>query len=263
MNPRDILLETLEYFGLPKGYINGEGHWKDWAKKMLEDQKAASLRKPTKKQTKRVGKKGKKDEDKKEEMKPPSWFDLSPFVQSFTKFLQVGAEVRTVFRKEVEGNIKKVTMLFCHESGEMDHSRHIDLNEFGMILQQKQISIPAQMNDNMAAVLECFGDIQYDEKIEQRLPKEDPKAKKEMKKGDEPPKPIDVTLKLTSHREFMNALNQIKRYDQMISKNGYLKSTTLNNETKLIKEEEERKFEEKKRRRNRQASDNKWEQYCS
>lgn len=28
--PRDILLETLEFFGLPKNYINGEGHWKDW-----------------------------------------------------------------------------------------------------------------------------------------------------------------------------------------------------------------------------------------
>jgi len=30
-------LETLEYFGLPQNYMNGEGHWKDWAKKKEEE----------------------------------------------------------------------------------------------------------------------------------------------------------------------------------------------------------------------------------
>ena len=33
-NPLSILIETLEYFGLPQGYMDGQGHWKDWAKKI-------------------------------------------------------------------------------------------------------------------------------------------------------------------------------------------------------------------------------------
>lgn len=85
-------METLEFFGLPKGYINGEGHWKDWAKKILEERKAASLRKP-KNQRKVTRKKAKKDDDKKDdELQPPSWFDLQPFLQAFTKFTSVSAE---------------------------------------------------------------------------------------------------------------------------------------------------------------------------
>jgi hypothetical protein len=44
----NILIETLEFFGLPQGYMDGQGHWKDWAKKILEEKKAASLRKPRK-----------------------------------------------------------------------------------------------------------------------------------------------------------------------------------------------------------------------
>lgn len=37
IEPLQILLETLEYFGLPQNYMNGEGHWKDWAKKKEEE----------------------------------------------------------------------------------------------------------------------------------------------------------------------------------------------------------------------------------
>lgn len=37
IKPIQVLLEALEFFGLPKGYMNGEGHWKDWAKKKEEE----------------------------------------------------------------------------------------------------------------------------------------------------------------------------------------------------------------------------------
>jgi hypothetical protein len=30
LSPRQLLLETLEFFGLPKDYMDGNGHWKDW-----------------------------------------------------------------------------------------------------------------------------------------------------------------------------------------------------------------------------------------
>lgn len=35
VSPTEFLLETLEIFGLPKNYIYGNGHWKDWAKKIM------------------------------------------------------------------------------------------------------------------------------------------------------------------------------------------------------------------------------------
>ena len=39
MKPREFLMETLEYFGLPKGYLKGEGHWKNWLKIVAEVKK--------------------------------------------------------------------------------------------------------------------------------------------------------------------------------------------------------------------------------
>jgi hypothetical protein len=38
---RNFFLETLTHFGLPKGYMSGEGHWHDWEKKKLEELRAA------------------------------------------------------------------------------------------------------------------------------------------------------------------------------------------------------------------------------
>lgn len=39
LTPRELLLETLEFFGLPQDYMLGNGHWKDWEKKKLEERK--------------------------------------------------------------------------------------------------------------------------------------------------------------------------------------------------------------------------------
>lgn len=63
MSSSDFLIETLEIFGLPKHYMKKEGHWKDWAKKKIEDNIAAQLRRPKKNIKKAPAKKGK---DKKE-----------------------------------------------------------------------------------------------------------------------------------------------------------------------------------------------------
>lgn len=37
--PREFLMETLEYFGLPTGYLKKEGHWKNWLKIVQEVKK--------------------------------------------------------------------------------------------------------------------------------------------------------------------------------------------------------------------------------
>ena len=53
----EFLIETLELFGLPKHYMKKEGHWKDWAKKIIEDNIAAQLRRPKKNAKKPAAKK--------------------------------------------------------------------------------------------------------------------------------------------------------------------------------------------------------------
>jgi hypothetical protein len=63
MNSWEFLIETLELFGLPKNYMKKEGHWKDWAKKIIEDNIAAQLRRPKKNTKKTVAKKGKDKRD--------------------------------------------------------------------------------------------------------------------------------------------------------------------------------------------------------
>lgn len=89
-----LLLEALEYFGLPKNYMNGEGHWKDWAKKKEEELKAMQQKRPKRSQ-KKTNKKNKKEDKEEDIFKPPSYFDLEPFLSAFTRFTSVSSETRT------------------------------------------------------------------------------------------------------------------------------------------------------------------------
>ena len=41
---RELLLQTLTYFGLPGTYMDGEGQWKDWEKKKKEEKLQANRR---------------------------------------------------------------------------------------------------------------------------------------------------------------------------------------------------------------------------
>ena len=51
MSPIDFMLNTLEFFGLPKSYIDGNGHFPNWDKQK-EDNKAKG--KKGKKSTKKM-----------------------------------------------------------------------------------------------------------------------------------------------------------------------------------------------------------------
>ena len=118
-------------------------------------------------------KKAKKDDDKKDdELKPPSWFDLSPFLIAFTKFVAVSAEQRTAFRLQVEESFKKVIILFCNQDGEMIPSRHVDLISFGEVLKGQGLDVPPNVSDNLANIFECFGEIQCDERVIQVIKEE-------------------------------------------------------------------------------------------
>ena len=131
MNPSEFLVETLEIFDLPVNYMKGEGHWKNWAEKNRETTIVAQLRRPQK-LAKKAGKN--KGKDKKDEDKPPTYFDVEPFKKTFTKFVTVNADIRTVFRLEVKEKEKLVVMLFCDENGQMINEKTVDLNSLGKVM---------------------------------------------------------------------------------------------------------------------------------
>ncbi|KAM3135741.1 hypothetical protein pb186bvf_012138 [Paramecium bursaria] len=240
IKPLQILLEALEYFGLPKNYMSGEGHWKDWAKRKEEEQKALQLKRP-RRQQKKTNKKSKKEDKEEDIFKPPSYFDLSPFLQAFTKFTSVSAETRSTFRKQVEERIKVVIMEFCSENGEMDPSRHIDLVDFSEILRAKGFDINTAMGEQLPYILECFGQLEVDDRIVQKIQVEKEVKKKDVnlkKVGDEGPKTVDVLQKMASYHEFIQALDKLKKYDQMMCKLGLVKSVTLQQEVQDIDQEE-------------------------
>lgn len=160
MSPWEFLIETLEIFGLPKHYMKREGHWKDWAKKIIEDNIAAQLRRPKKNTKKAPAKKGKDKRDE-ESLKPPEWFDTAPFTQAFARFIACGADVRAAFREEIKERHKAVLMLFCDRDGEMIEEKSVDLNILGKRLGEAGLTVSPQVNDNMSSILEAFGDIKY------------------------------------------------------------------------------------------------------
>lgn len=46
---KDFLLTTLRFFGLPKNYLDGEGHFPNWEKERLAAKEAAKKKGTTKK----------------------------------------------------------------------------------------------------------------------------------------------------------------------------------------------------------------------
>jgi len=52
-----LLLTILEAFGLPKNYMKGEGHFKNWEKQQEEKAKVQRGRAQTQKQPKKIAKK--------------------------------------------------------------------------------------------------------------------------------------------------------------------------------------------------------------
>lgn len=151
ISPWEFLIETLELFSLPKNYMKKEGHWKDWAKKIIEDNIAAQLRRP-KKNTKKTTKRAKDKRDE-ENLKPPEWFDTVPFIQAFTRFVNCGAEIRAIFREELKEKQKQAIMLFCDKDGQMISEKSVDLKTLGRKMNDQGITVTQNIAENMSNIL--------------------------------------------------------------------------------------------------------------
>jgi len=56
-------------------------------------------------------------------------------------------------------------MEFCNADGEMIPTRHIDLIAFGETLKNKGLDVTQNVIENLANFMECFGEIECDERI--------------------------------------------------------------------------------------------------
>lgn len=117
-----------------------------------------------KKKAKNTNLRKKKEEDDANIIKPPSWFDLSPLLAAFGKFVSVTCESMTLFSLEIKKNIKKIIQLFTNENGEMDENLKQDLNILGINLNKIGFEIPISVVENLCSMLECYGDIKPEKK---------------------------------------------------------------------------------------------------
>jgi len=99
--PRDFLMETLEFFGLPERYMQGNKHWTTWAKRIHDKRKMERKRMRPQVDSKKRGKRRRNKKKEMEEMIPPKYFDLQPFEKAFKRFIKATSEVRTEFRQKI------------------------------------------------------------------------------------------------------------------------------------------------------------------
>lgn len=83
---KEFIITTLEMFGLPERYMEGNGHFPDWGQEKQNDRLAAAKKRAlaSKNKNKKVNAaltrlKQQRGLDKKEEDVKPTHFDLSPF----------------------------------------------------------------------------------------------------------------------------------------------------------------------------------------
>ena len=179
----DFMLRTLEIFGLPKRYIDGEGHHADWEKRKTENQigkgKKKGKNKPSKGKSDLLQKmkqdKVARDGDKNAK---PTYFDMEPIRKALKNFLAVRAEVRSNVRTQLISNQEILMKVFKDDHGENSFKRCVHINELAGKLQQAGLALEPQMVENLRSILICFGEIALDEAWGERVPPETEEQRK-------------------------------------------------------------------------------------
>lgn len=106
---KEFMLTTLEFFGLPKKYMEGKGHFPLWGKEKKDD-KGTAMRKRNAQKKGATGKGSKKldalkkkrglDKTNEEDIKP-THFDISVFTKCYKRFIACTGEVRSNTRKHL------------------------------------------------------------------------------------------------------------------------------------------------------------------
>lgn len=156
----EFLFRELKFFGLPRGYLEGQGHWREWAlrqiKSKLEEQRSKGL---LGKRRAKGPKKKRHDEGRANEILLPSGFDIEPFCRALGKFIEADADVRAKAAKFVLQNEKKLFELFCEKNGELVEDRQLQFEAVVEGLEAGGFKLPESVKSNLLPILRCFGSL--------------------------------------------------------------------------------------------------------
>jgi len=155
----EFFLDTLEFFGLPRGYLTGEGHWADWAK--IEEQKRKEKEKLKENyQKKHAGARiTKKKEKKTDEPQKPKYFDFGPLSKSLKLFRNSNSDNRSIIRQLLLENKKLIASFFVNEEGELSETRCFDLKSLYKKLTQNKVNIEKDIGEIIGMVLMSYGNL--------------------------------------------------------------------------------------------------------
>ncbi|MCQ2817206.1 MAG: DUF4821 domain-containing protein, partial [archaeon] len=254
-NEFDFLLETLEYFGLDKGYMDGVGHWKNFLADIEKKNKdKAMLRKKLGGTGRgRSNAKGKKKED--DENAKPDTFDFIPLGDALKLLISSNVTVRTMLRKIIRANKALIAGYFVDENKEPTDQRCFDINSLYSKLKKSKVDVPEVLADKIAPILICFGDLHYNKReVTREVEKEtfaSTKKKEKKTKAAVGKKKVvkeevkeaevkyeKVTLFEVSISEFFKAVEKTFEYDRLLHELKMVDDPDLAEEYKEYKERE-------------------------
>ena len=174
------MLSTLEFFGLPKKYMEGNGHFPMWGKEKKDD-KATAMRKRNAQKKAGGGKKNKKLEELKkkrgldktnEEDIKPTHFDISVFSKCYKRFIACSGEVRSNARKNLLKDINRTMKVFLDPFKEMSFKKCVDVHELAGLLIKEGMELDPIIVENLGSILICFGEIENEPHYGDRIPPE-------------------------------------------------------------------------------------------
>ena len=252
----EFFLETLELFGLPKGYMDGKGHWLDWLEK---EAKKREQKEQFRKKLGNATKHKKREKKDNEEPKPPDHFDFSPLGKAMRLLRDANITIRCWLRKIVKENKSLIASFFVDENGEPSDKKCFDIMLLPQKLSKSGISVPPTYTDKIGPILLCFGGIPYEIREVERLPEIETvehivikKEKKKKKKKEEKDvegekkelKPIKVKAYEVNISDFFQAIETTFKYDKLMYELKEIDDPDFKKEYEQYISEEKKKYEE-------------------
>lgn len=139
------MLSTLELFGLPKGYMEGAGHFPNWGKEKKDDKVTAARKraaaKSQKTQNKKIERLKKRKQGERDEDVKPTHFDISIFLKCFKQFIACNGEVRSQARKILLKDINKTMKVFLDDFKELSFKKCVDVYELSKLLAKEDFDM--------------------------------------------------------------------------------------------------------------------------
>ena len=254
----DFFIQTLEFFGLPHGYMEKKGHWLDWL------EKEAKKREQKEQFRKKLGPTSKaihKRRDKKENEEPikPSYFDFSPLGKAMRLLKDANITVRSWLRRVVKENKNLIASFFVDENGEPSDKKCFDIMLLTKKLAKAGIAVPQNYSDKIGPILLCFGGIPYEIREVERIPepeavelvvlkKEKKKRKKKEEKDEENEKKVEKPVKVKAYEvnisDFFKAIETTFKYDKVMYELNEIDDPDFKKEYDEYMENEKKKYEE-------------------